>query len=867
MILNKKRPFGLSIITLVFALVLMILYGTGLTKKLDNLLLDIFFRLRGNTAQPQDILIIAIDEGFVKEYPFRIGELDRGFYAKALEHLTQAGAKVIGLDIFFPERSRTGVSSTRDPDTELAQAIAKSKVVLPLVKNNDGSLLAAHPWLKDISLGVLTLEESAHQLTPHLIWQEQTLPSFSLAITQAANLAPTINLAQKQFIDYRGPEGHFIRLSFLDVYRNQFSYTQVKDKIVLLGVTLKGTDRDQILTPFGEMSGVEVNANEVHTLLHGNLMLIPNWLYISLLGFLGLFSPVVVQRKRGLWYALGIFIGLLIVGFFLFRFGVFMSPIWLAVLPLIAYIQGSYKHLLQLDNQISSSLLHLLDNAISSGQQDMTQANLARGFAPKGYAIYAPDMLESLIAGLDAQGGMLVLEHVQHQQGTIDPVLRQMFKACISSQHAQHQGTLPHHLAEPIFLENQMIGSVALTLASPPPPHLLSLLRTSLQTFSQLARYQKLRDHTSTLTQTLWPWSSRSSIDKLDALSMVSDLLATERSWLGALVESLPQAVFIMSPYGYSIYRNDAARRLFSEEKNMLAAIPESIKIDPERFRNDYATLVERDEELELGLTERESGRPILLTLRVVRNGDDIKGVAGIISNLSKVEELDRQRQDLIGMVVHDLRSPLTSIQGFADLMLGGNIKDEYIQIIKSESERMRRMTDVFLDVVRLESDQLKLYLGNHNLAELLRYAVASVSSQAAEKNSVLEVRAPVYVPIQADADLISRLMVNLLSNAIKYSTENKRIIISLNAEETQVRLEILDQGYGMSEEQQKNLFQKYQRGDDEKSRRLIGTGLGLYVIKLITDLHHGTITVRSVVNQGTTFTIILPSIQPLEKE
>ena len=88
---------------------------------------------------------------------------------------------------------------------------------------------------------------------------------------------------------------------------------------------------------------------------------------------------------------------------------------------------------------------------------------------------------------------------------------------------------------------------------------------------------------------------------------MVSDLLAAERGWLGALVESLPQAVFIMSPYGYSIYRNDAARRFFSEEKNMLATLPESIKIDAEGFRQEYATLIERGEELELGLTERES--------------------------------------------------------------------------------------------------------------------------------------------------------------------------------------------------------------------------------------------------------------------
>jgi signal transduction histidine kinase/CHASE2 domain-containing sensor protein len=866
--LTRLKP-GLprfSFVTLAFAGLFIILYVTGATRAVDNLFLDIFFRLRNQGQPPQDIVIVKIDEAFVKAYPFRIGELDRGFYAKALENLNQAGAKVIGLDLFFPERSRIGVTETRDPDTELAQAIAQNNVVLPLVRDDHGNFLASHPWLKDAQQGVIALEESAHRLNPYFTWQDQVLPSFALAIVQAALLSPQIP-KQKQLIDYRGPEGQFLSLSFLDVYRNQFSYSLIKDKIVLIGLTLKGTDRDQILTPFGEMSGVEVNANEVYTLLHGNLVLMPTFLYSLLLACLGLLVPSVVMRRRGLGYAVTLFLAIFVLCYLVFRLGVFVSPVWLGFLPLIAYGRGSYRHLLQLDNQISASLLHLLDNAISSGQHDVTQNSLARGFAPKGYVVYAPDMLESLVAGLDAKGGLLLLDNVQHQQGDTNETLKQLLSASIAKESRQQQGTMPHYLAEPILLDGQMIGSMALILNAPPPPHLLNLLQTSLQTFGQLARYQKLRDHTSTLSGTLWPWRSRSSLDKLDALSMVSDLLATERGWLGALVESLPQAVFIMSPYGYSIYRNDAARRLFSEEKNMLAAIPESLKLEAERFRQDYAMLVERGEELELGLTERESGRPILLTLRVVRNGNEIKGVAGVISNLSKIEELDRQRQELIGMVVHDLRSPLTSIQGFAEIMLGGNTKNEYLHIIKSEAERMRRMTDIFLDVVRLESEQFKLYLGTHNLAELLRYAVASVSGQAAEKNTILVVKAPTYVAIQADADLLSRLMVNLLSNAIKYSPKGIRITISLSTQQDTVILEVQDQGYGMSEEQQKTLFQKYQRGDDEKSRRLIGTGLGLYVVKLITDLHKGDILVNSQIDQGTTFSITLPTTQTLEDQ
>ncbi len=254
----------------------------------------------------------------------------------------------------------------------------------------------------------------------------------------------------------------------------------------------------------------------------------------------------------------------------------------------------------------------------------------------------------------------------------------------------------------------------------------------------------------------------------------------------------------------------------------------------------------------------------MLLTLRVVGSGGEIKGVAGVVSDLSKVEELDRQRQEMIGMVVHDLRSPLTSIQGFAELMLSDaeGEKREYLDIIKSESQRMKRMTDVFLDVVRLENERFELFIRETNLADILRYGVGTVSYQAAQKNIVIAVKAPAFLEAQLDADLLSRLVVNLLTNAIKYSPEITRITATLYADETTVTLEIADEGYGMTDEQCKTLFQKYQRTSDAKEKRIAGTGLGLYLAKLICDAHKGKVSVTSELNKGSVFRVTLPLVQ-----
>jgi signal transduction histidine kinase len=548
--------------------------------------------------------------------------------------------------------------------------------------------------------------------------------------------------------------------------------------------------------------------------------------------------------------------------FLAFLQGIFVSPWWLTLLPLTAYFSSSYAHLLRLDKQISDKLVQVLDVASLARAGSHPASSLSQGFAPKGYVTDAPDMLESLLQGLGAQAGLLVLERGKTQFGDIDQTLLGLIDKALRDEKEYRTGTMPHYLAEPIKLEGEAIGAVALKLPAPLPPHLKSLLDTSIYTFGQLARYQRLRDNTTTLIDTVWPWRSRSSLNKIDALAMVGDLLATERGWLGALLETLPQAVFIMSPYGYSIYKNAAARRLFGDNKNMLAAIPEGLRIDAERFQQEYVSTVEKGEELELGLTERASGSPVLLTLKVVRDRAEVRGVAGVISDLSKIEELDRKRQEMIAMVVHDLRSPLTSIKGFAELLLGdARLNQDYLHIISSEAERMRRMTDVFLDVARLESDSFEMDISLSNLAELLRQAVAAVSSQAGQKDLIVVVHAPSFLIAEVDTDLISRMMVNLLSNAIKYSPAQTRIIASLKQQANEALIDIRDQGYGISAEQQSQLFQKYKRGDDEKAR-VGGTGLGLYLVKLVVDAHGGGVQVQSELEHGSTFSVRLPLTQ-----
>ena len=862
-------PFGT--LSFVAAALLAFVYLLGFTQAVDRLTLNAWFRLRGVQATQDDILLVKLDQDFVDEYGFRIGELDRGFYARALDNLSAAGARVIGVDLFFPERSVT--QGGRNPDMELAAAVLGNNVVLPQVRTGSlrgagwaGDYVPFNPLLRTARRGVLNLDVTAYEISSEVTFQEGTLPSFALAVLRAGEL-PNVRLPGAYLIDYRGPSGTFPALSFLDVYRNQFSYSRVQGRIVLLGVSLAGTDQDQVATPFGLMSGLEVNANAVYTLLHGQLAQLPAPLYALLLLLSGVAWTPLTRRKWGLFHALAG--AVLLSGASLLLFGLaalFVPPVWLALVPLVAYLGSSYRHLTTLDHQLSQRLGGLLDAAMLARPGDPSAGDLSTGFAPKGYVTHAPEMLESLLQGLGGESGLLLLDGERTAHGEVSPVLVALLDASVSERRRVSTGTLPYAVAQPIFLDDGVVGAVALSLPAPLPPHLLSLLETSAGMFSQLARYQRLRERTQTLADTLWPWRARSSLAKLNSLAMIGDLLATERSWLGSLLETLPQATFIMSPYGYSVFENAGARRLFSGEKNMLRALPQALQLDAERFQKDYVTLVERGEELELGLVERSSGRPVLLTLRVVRDskeggGGEVRGVAGIVNDLSKVEEMARQRQELIGVVVHDLRSPLTSIQGFADLLLEGDMTDahEPLTIIRQEAARMQRMTDTFLDVVKLESDAFRPERTLSNLAELLRYAVAAVSTQAAQKEIVVAVDAPPFLEALVDPDMISRLITNLLSNAVKYSPAATRVTVRLEADKDEAVLSVQDEGYGMSEELRAQLFQKYKRAPSGKARAVKGTGLGLYLVRLIVDAHDGHVEVASELDQGSTFTVRLP--------
>jgi signal transduction histidine kinase len=235
------------------------------------------------------------------------------------------------------------------------------------------------------------------------------------------------------------------------------------------------------------------------------------------------------------------------------------------------------------------------------------------------------------------------------------------------------------------------------------------------------------------------------------------------------------------------------------------------------------------------------------------------------------VEEASRLKSDFIGFVAHELRNPLTTIRGYVQTLmqdtegtLGEEVRDEFYEAIEADSDRLLDMINELLDVSRLEAGRpLSVAYSEFELRPLLEKLVRRHRFyKFFTRNHQLEIDIAPDLPvtIEADEDKLNQVFSNLLSNAIKYSPNGGTITLSAQAEGADhVRIRVKDAGLGMTAEQAARLFRQYERVERDDIRNIPGTGLGLYLVKHLVELHGGTISCESEPGKGSAFTVRLP--------
>jgi signal transduction histidine kinase len=221
------------------------------------------------------------------------------------------------------------------------------------------------------------------------------------------------------------------------------------------------------------------------------------------------------------------------------------------------------------------------------------------------------------------------------------------------------------------------------------------------------------------------------------------------------------------------------------------------------------------------------------------------------------------QQSDLIAEIVHEMRTPLTSIIAYADLMRRPETttsqRFQFAEIVQSEAERINEITNNFLDLARLESGRASLARDPVHMSTVIHMAVNVLRPQADAKEIVLSAEVPATLPsVMGDAQRLHQALLNLLSNAVKYSRAGDTVTVAARDEEDKLVISIADTGPGIPEQALPRIFERFYRVPGAESRAS-GTGLGLSITRQIVEVHGGEIHVTSEEGQGTTFTFTLP--------
>jgi signal transduction histidine kinase len=233
----------------------------------------------------------------------------------------------------------------------------------------------------------------------------------------------------------------------------------------------------------------------------------------------------------------------------------------------------------------------------------------------------------------------------------------------------------------------------------------------------------------------------------------------------------------------------------------------------------------------------------------------------------ARAHELTRLKSEFVTLVSHELRSPLTSITGYVELLLEGlggasaEAQRESLGIVKRNADRLLQLIDDLLDMARIEAGKAELRRTRLDLASLIQEVAKALRPQIEAKGQQLTLDLAEALPgVSGDADRVTQILTNLLSNAHKYTPPAGSITITARGEEGRVRVNVQDTGIGLSSDDQAQLFTKFFRAQHRTTAGVGGTGLGLAITRALVELHGGEITVTSTLGQGTTFGFTLPA-------
>ncbi|MGL5634883.1 MAG: ATP-binding protein [Sarcina sp.] len=344
-----------------------------------------------------------------------------------------------------------------------------------------------------------------------------------------------------------------------------------------------------------------------------------------------------------------------------------------------------------------------------------------------------------------------------------------------------------------------------------------------------------------------------------DQLEETLKELISKQSRLTAILKSMGSGVIAIDKYHRVLMVNPYVKRIFNikltEEQIMGMKIEDIIKDE-----NVVKAIFEKVDSMEMKISSNDS-RHIRLRTTELLEGEDEMGIVVVIEDISDYKKLENMRSEFVANVSHELKTPVTSIRGFAEtLKYVDDVKtrEKFLSIIEEESDRLTRLIQDILSLYDIEKKQTK-DIGVVDIISIIDSVRELTRSETEKRNINFISEVNIENSIIADSDSIKQLILNLVDNAIKYSGNDSSVWLNINEDKNTFKIIVKDNGVGIEKIHLERIFERFYRVDKARSRETGGTGLGLAIVKHIVNNLNGDIFVESELGKGTEFTVCIP--------
>lgn len=397
------------------------------------------------------------------------------------------------------------------------------------------------------------------------------------------------------------------------------------------------------------------------------------------------------------------------------------------------------------------------------------------------------------------------------------------------------------------------------------------------------ARYTKPIEAATNVAIELAKGNYRARLESIDLNE--TSMLSTSINVLAQNLQEMSKAQEIQQDRLSALIENMGAGLLLIDSRGFINLINKGyidiFHVEASDYLNKlYYEVIEQEEIcniiVDVFRAEQKIRKHLLLPLGIERRYFDVngipiigvnnvwKGVLLVFHDITEIKKLEQMRKDFVANVSHELKTPVTSIKGFSETLLDGAMNNQdtleaFLSIINKESDRMQSLIQDLLDFSKIEQQEFKLNIQDFDLYELNKEVITMLNKKAKSKDIRLELefkREELY--IQGDHDRLKQVLINLISNAILYTPPKGYVKVSLFDHEKTVKIHVKDSGVGIKNEEIPRIFERFYRVDRARSRDSGGTGLGLAIVKHLVEAHHGNISVKSTLGEGSEFIIEL---------